>query len=115
MKPLFILCLLTGIFFVRTTAQVSINTDGSQAPGSAILEIKSTSKGLLPPRMRTALRDAIPSPVEGLLIFNTDENMLNVYTGTAWAPPAPPICGQPFTDPRDGKIYHSVIIGINAG
>jgi len=50
---------------------------------AAILEITSTTKGLLLPRMDSTARDAIASPVAGLLIYNTTTNKLNVYT-TAW-------------------------------
>ena len=50
---------------------------------SAILDIRSTTKGFLPPRMTTTQRDAISSPAAGLIIYNTTTNKLNVYT-TAW-------------------------------
>ena len=56
----------------------------TSAPNAAaILEITSTTKGLLLPRMDSTARDAIASPVAGLLIYNTTTNKLNVYT-TAW-------------------------------
>lgn len=51
---------------------------------SALLDVTSTSKGFLPPRMSTAQRDAIASPAAGLQIYNTTTNALNVYNGTAW-------------------------------
>lgn len=51
---------------------------------SAALEIDSTTKGFLPPRMTTAQRDAISSPATGLIIFNTNTNIINVYNGTFW-------------------------------
>jgi len=44
---------------IGSFAQVGINTDSSQPDPSAMLEIKSTTKGLLPPRMTMAQRDAI--------------------------------------------------------
>jgi hypothetical protein len=65
-------------------AQVSINTDNSAPDLSAILDLKSTVKGFLPPRMTTAERNTIASPAEGLVIYNTDEKALNVYNGMAW-------------------------------
>jgi hypothetical protein len=37
---------------------VAISDDGSVADGSAILEVKSTTKGFLPPRMNKDQRDA---------------------------------------------------------
>ena len=46
---------------------------------SAILQLDSTTQGLLIPRMTTAQRDAIANPADGLMIFNTTEDALNVY------------------------------------
>ncbi|NQV02027.1 MAG: hypothetical protein HQ542_05245 [Bacteroidia bacterium] len=54
------------------TAQVAINTDGTAADNSAMLDIKSDSMGLLIPRMTAAQRGAISNPDTGLLIFQTD-------------------------------------------
>ena len=51
---------------------------------SAQLDLISTTKGLLPPRMTTTQRDAINSPAEGLVVFNTTDNALNVYNGSQW-------------------------------
>ncbi len=81
------------------TAQVAINTDGSNPDGSAILETKSNSKGLLLPRMTTDQRDAISSPATSLIIYNTDDSQLEIYDGTAWSPVLMESCapGQPGT------------------
>jgi len=51
---------------------------------SANLALASTTKGLRLNVLTTAQRDAISSPAEGLLIFNTTTNKLNFYTGAAW-------------------------------
>lgn len=59
-------------FWVNLHAQVAVNTDGSLPDNSAILDIKSTSKGLLAPRMTFAQRNAIVNPAAGLTIFQTD-------------------------------------------
>jgi uncharacterized protein (TIGR02145 family) len=83
MKKIF---LLVSIFAtVATTAQsVGINADGSAANTSAMLDVSSTTKGLLPPRMTTPQRDAISSPATGLVIFNTTTNGLEVKSSTGW-------------------------------
>jgi hypothetical protein len=81
-------------------AQVSINTDNSAPSNSAMLDVKSTTKGFLPPRMTTAQRDAIASPAEGLVIYNTDQKALNVYSGMGWksVTPIPDfVCGSTIT------------------
>jgi hypothetical protein len=51
---------------------------------SAALDVQSTSKGLLPPRMTTLQRDAISSAAPGLIIFNTDTQSLEVFTNAGW-------------------------------
>jgi len=50
----------------------------------AIFQIDSVTKAFLPPRMSTAQRDAITSPVEGMIIYNTTTHILNHYNGTNW-------------------------------
>lgn len=51
---------------------------------SAMLNLKSTTKGVLLPRMTTANRDAIVSPEPWLYITNITTGKLNTYNGTAW-------------------------------
>lgn len=58
---------------------------GTTSPNaSAALEILSTTKGLLMPRMTTTQQNAIGSPVAGLVIFNTDSSSMMQYTGAQW-------------------------------
>lgn len=66
------------------TKSVLINADysNSNAP-SAMLEVQSTTKGFLPPRMTTAQKNAIATPAAGLMVYDTTLNKLCVYT-TAW-------------------------------
>lgn len=67
-----------------SVAQVAINTDNANPDASAMLDIKSTSKGMLVPRMTTALRTAIASPATGLLVYDTDLNKFYYYNGSTW-------------------------------
>ena len=60
-------------------AQVGIGTSSPNA--TAELDVSSTTKGFLPPRMTTTQRNAISSPAVGLVIFNTTTNCLNFYVG----------------------------------
>ncbi len=61
---------------------ISVFTQGNEA--SAILELKSTTQGILIPRMDATQRDAIPTPANGLLIYNnTADNKFNYYKGTS--------------------------------
>jgi hypothetical protein len=68
---------------------VAINTDGSNPDATAMLDVKSTTRGFLAPRMTYAQRTAISSPATGLLVFQTDnalrfEKGFYFYDGTAW-------------------------------
>ncbi len=51
---------------------------------SAILDLTSTTKGFLPPRMTTTQKNAIGTPAQGLMVFDTTLVKLCVYSGTAW-------------------------------
>ena len=73
MKQLIILTLFFS-FGLQLTGQVGINTDGSAPESSAMMDVKSTDKGILIPRMTIAQRDAISSPANGLLVYVTDDN-----------------------------------------
>jgi hypothetical protein len=73
-KILISVLLLTGIVF-RFEGQsqgVAINGDNSSPDASAMLDVKSTTKGMLAPRMTQAQRNAIASPATGLIIYQTD-------------------------------------------
>jgi uncharacterized protein (TIGR02145 family) len=79
-------------------AQTAIG--GNTPDPSAILDVVSTEKGFLPPRLTSAQRDAISNPAEGLLIYNTDTDCLNHFSGTRWfqhcaVPPPPPTPADP--------------------
>jgi hypothetical protein len=85
MRTIILQIILFFLFFETIAQGAAINTDGSSAHASAILDIKSTSKGLLIPRRTKAQRDAIVSPAEGLFIYQTDNSPgFYLYNGTAW-------------------------------
>src|SRR5690606_793461 len=59
---------------------------GTETPNaSAILDITSTEKGILVPRMTTAQRTAIASPANGLLVFDLTTGSFWFYNSGAWA------------------------------
>ena len=85
MKPLIVI--LSLILSLDTAAQnVAINNDASQPDNSAILDIKSNSKGILIPRMNLAALLAIANPANGLLVLDTAKNQLMVNMGTPAVP-----------------------------
>ena len=58
---------------------------GTSTPNAkAILDLQSTEKGFLPPRMTTAERDAISTPDSGMTIFNISVNELQIRSEGAW-------------------------------
>jgi len=86
MKYIFVL-LIFGFLLTNHKSfsqSVAINTDGSVANTSAILDLKSSAKGLLIPRMNSTQRSGISSPAIGLLVFDTDSNSFWFFDGSAW-------------------------------
>jgi Protein of unknown function (DUF1566) len=75
--------LIALLFIYKAQAQnVGIGTTTPNA--SAQLDVTSTTKGFLPPRMDSTARNAIVSPAAGLTIYNTTLKSVQVYNGTAW-------------------------------
>ena len=73
------------LFFLFALLMLSSPVMAQQnADPSSALEVDSSTKGFLPPRMTTAQRDAITNPATGLFIYNTSTNQLNFYSGTLW-------------------------------
>lgn len=81
---LFKLLLLSLLFTGFSYAQVGIGNTNPDP--SSMLDIQSESQGLLVPRMTTAQRNAIASPAESLLVFDTDEDAFYYYdtAGSRW-------------------------------
>jgi hypothetical protein len=68
---------------IKGNGNVAIGT--STPAASAQLDVSSTSKGLLPPRMTAAQRTAIASPAEGLMVYQTDPPIGYYFRkGGAW-------------------------------
>ena len=101
------LFLLAGISLF---AQVGINADNSDPNSTAMLDVKSTTKGLLPPRMTFAQRNAIVSPAEGLSVICTNCNgdgtgCFSIYLGGQWLNMYG-YCALPFA-PTEGSPVQS--------
>jgi uncharacterized protein (TIGR02145 family) len=119
LKLFIITFILTSGFTLK--AQVIINTNGSSADPSAMLDVKSADKGVLMPRLTQTQIEAIANPADGLMVYNTDDCKFYVYRdcSTNWMevadgpstilPPFP--CGNTLVDSRDGQSYATVQIG----
>ncbi len=80
MKKLFFILLLS-IPVMMLAQSVAINTDGTVPDNSALLDIKSNSKGLLAPRMTTLERTSIAGPAIGLTVFDLTTFSYWIYRG----------------------------------
>src|SRR6185436_4328693 len=79
--------LLVLLFAGYSSAQsVAVNQNGAVAHSSAMLDVSSTNKGILIPRMTTNQRTGIPSPATGLLVYDTDLNTFMYFNGSGWTP-----------------------------
>ena len=81
----FLMCLINSM----SNAQIGIGTTSPNA--SAALDISSTSKGILFPRLTTIQRANIANPTAGMVIYCTNcgaNGELQIYNGTAWLNPA---------------------------
>lgn len=87
MKKLNFIVVILLVAMTNTFAQVGIGTDTPDP--TSILDLTSTEKGFLPPRMTKVQRDAISSPAEGLVVYNLDEHCLNFWNATEWVS----VCG----------------------
>jgi trimeric autotransporter adhesin len=87
MKKILLIIFGCCMVVLMNAQSLAINTDGSTANSSAILDVKSTTKGLLIPRMNKAQRTAIVTPANGLLIYQDapDSTGFYYFDGTAWS------------------------------
>jgi len=77
-KAISITLLLTA--FTSLNAQIGIGTTSPHA--SSILDIESTTKGFLPPRVSN--HTVINNPASGLIVYDETDGCINVYNGTDW-------------------------------
>jgi nitrogen fixation protein len=77
-----------GNIIVRNGDSTSASTmsigKASTADASSILDLVSTTRGFLPPRMTTTQRNAIASPAAGLIVYDTTLNLPHFFNGTIW-------------------------------
>ena len=87
MKNISFIIVLILLFSSEIFAQVGFNTDNSTPDPSAMLDVKSTNKGLVPPGMTGTQRDAITTPAAGLIIWCSNcgaSGEMEVYNGLTW-------------------------------
>lgn len=109
-KIYYISTILLCVFLQTANAQMGVNSTGAVPASSAMLDVSSTTKGFLMPRLTTTQRDAIPSPANGLMIYNTSIGELQVYEGS-WKILSR--VNAPFTMSGNNNI--PIIQGFNSG
>lgn len=76
---------IIGIIAATITNAQNIGIGTTTPDPSAVVQVSSTTQGLLPPRMTTTQRTAIVNPATGLLVYQTDGTPgLYYYNGTGW-------------------------------
>jgi hypothetical protein len=84
MRTGLLLYLLLLQYFSATAQSFAINTTGAAANGSAMLDVSSTTKGLLIPRLTTAQRTSIALPGKGLLVYDSTIKSFYFHDGVNW-------------------------------
>ncbi|HEX5151073.1 MAG TPA: hypothetical protein VFW07_06470 [Parafilimonas sp.] len=112
----FLKCVLL-LFFLFTAicgysqSGVAINTSGASANTSAMLDVSSTTAGMLVPRMTSAQKNSISSPATGLLVFQTDAPTgFYYYTGSVWVQLGTTTVGQNAT-----TVYGTAVLNRTTG
>ena len=82
---LFFLLLISFATHSKLFAQnIAINSTGALPNASAMLDVQSTTKGMLIPRMTTTQRTAIASPATGLLVYDNTTNSFWFKSTSKW-------------------------------
>lgn len=68
---------------IQLSAQVGIGTTSPDA--SSLLDVTSTEKGVLIPRMTTSEKLSIVSPSTGLIVYDTDLSCFSFFDGSIWS------------------------------
>ncbi len=72
------------IAMLGLNAQVSINNSGTAPDGSAMLDVQSTDKGMLIPRMTSTERSNISNPAAGLIVYDLTTSTYWYYDQGQW-------------------------------
>ena len=77
-------CVLGNASIVTTALRGAVGIGTTSPNANAALDVTSTTKAFMPPRMTTIQKDAVASPTAGMVIYDSTLGKLAVYTGSAW-------------------------------
>src|SRR5687767_14026742 len=81
----FLTTLVAILLLLQSNAQTGSVGIGTNTPNpNAALDISSTSKAFLPPRMTLAQARAIPNPVLGMIVFDIGSKGIRMFNGIDW-------------------------------
>ena len=123
MKIILLIFCCVLMYNLQGVAQVAINNDGSSPNASAQLDVKSTTKGILVPRMTAAQRGNIFSPAAGLLVYQTDTPAgYYFFNGTNWkyeidvlSTPTNPPTNDLLTFDGTNWVAKNLVLGLSGG
>lgn len=84
MKKILVAFLLGTMPALAVLSQNNIGIGTTTPNASAVLDVSSTNRGLLPPRMTALQRNAITSPANGLLVYDSDSASLMIRSAGVW-------------------------------
>ncbi len=106
--------LIYGAKVYNATGNIGIGNGNNAPDASALLDMSSTTMGLLIPQMTQTQRDAISTPATGLMIYQTDGTAgFYYYDGSVWTSATG---AKAINDLTDGKTFaEDVFLGVGAG
>lgn len=91
------LILFFGLLAAYNTSAQSVGVGTGSPHSTAALEVRSTNKGMLMPRLSGATRQAMFNVPAGMMVFDTDESIFFYHDGNKW---------RPFADPNlDSTLF----------
>ncbi len=76
--------LLAFVALNQANAQIKVGDNPTNINANAAIEVESTSKGILLPRMNTLQQNAMTSPPDGMMIYNTDSACITIRRNGVW-------------------------------
>ena len=97
MKRILLVVALVATAASSALAQIKLGDNPGNLNANALLELESSSKGLLLPRMTTAQVATMTAPPDGMMIYNTDSTCITVRRGGFWRSLCAEGNGQPWS------------------